>query len=137
MTLRRPPRAAVAIVAAAFLGGCTAVQVQPLPEPPAGPPDNVAGIVVDDGAEGQRIEFQELHQVEWTDSTVVLGGILKGGEPMMRSFPLSSVRGVLVRTVDANRASVVIAVVAVGAIAVAALLLTGKTKEGQPLPGGN
>lgn len=133
--IRRPRPVLALAVLGFFLAGCISTHVQPLPEAPERPPTEIRGIVVEEDGGGERIEFERLDHVEWTDSTVVLVGFRKasdgGGSSGNRvgeryAFPVSSVTGVLVREVDANRTSILIAAFGVGAAAIAALLLTGQ-----------
>lgn len=143
MIRRTRPVLALAVLGL-FLSSCLSTHVQPLPEAPERPPTEIRGIVVEEDGEGERIEFERVDHVEWTDSTVVLVGVVKGsdgaGSAMAAAetlaFPVSSVTGVLVRGVDANRASIFIAAVGVGAAAIAALLLTGKGDEYRTGTGG-
>lgn len=145
--MRKPRPTLILAVAVPFLTGCFGIQAQPLPEPQARSSAGVRGLVVRDGTNARRIEFSRVDHVEWTDSTVLLVGVLKDpveagasgsavdGTITSRVFPLSSISGVLVRQVDANRTSILIGAVAVGTIAIAALLLTGKTDDSTVLQG--
>jgi hypothetical protein len=124
-----------------FLTGCVRVHVEPLPAPEARAAADIRGVVLRGNGAAERIEFARLDDVQWTDSAVALTGVLRsyardprGTETVTtRSFPFSTISGVLVRQIDPNRTSLVIGAVAIGSIAVATFLLTGKGDEGTVL----
>lgn len=131
--MRRPNRALALAVGVPFMAGCFSTFQVPVPEPPERS-SRIQGVVRDDGADGARIEFDAVDQVAWSDSEVVVVGILED-EAVTRSFPISSLSGVLVRQIDPAKTSVVIAGLFIGAIATISLLLTGQARDGVPLPG--
>ena len=131
--MRRPGPALVLTLSVSFMVGCFSTIPAPLPEP-AERSSDIRGVVRDDGAEGERVEFDTVDQVQWSTSEVVLTGILED-EAVTRSFPLSSLSGVLVRQVDAAKTSMIIAGLFLGAIVTVALLVTGQARDGVPLPG--
>jgi hypothetical protein len=114
------------------------VQVQPLPAPEKRNATQIRGVVLR-AAEAQRIEFARVDNVAWTDSMLALTGVLRTDASSTavttRSFALSSLSGVLVREVDADRTSILIAAVGVGTVVIATFLLTGKTDENTMLQG--
>lgn len=129
------------MVSAPFAAGCFSTFQAPLPEP-AERSSGIHGVVRNDGEEGERIEFRTVNDVRWSDSEVVIVGTPKDSEPgaardqvVTRSFVLATLDGVLIRRIDPAKTSGIVAAVFVGAIATAAFLLTGQSKEGQPLPG--
>lgn len=130
--MRKPPRAFVIVVALLFLSGCFRVQAVALPEPAERGALDVRGVVLEGD---ERIEFARVDQTEWSDSTILLSGLLKSagesGAPTAttRTIALSSVTALLVRQVDANRTSIIIGGIIVGGIAIAALALTGQADE--------
>ena len=131
--MKKPPRALVVTIAIPFLGACMGTQQRPLPEPAARSETSVRGVVLGDSIRGEGIEFGRVESVEWTDSTIAITGVLKGstgsGGIVTRSHRLSDVAALLVREVDANRTSILVGAVIMGVVAVATLLLTGKTNE--------
>ncbi len=142
--MSKPHPALVVPITLAFLTGCFHVRVSPLPAQGEPRPANVRGVVLRGAGDGERVEFERVDDTRWTDSTLTLTGVLRtparsatsqsrpgltGDAVMSRSFPLSTVSGLLVRQVNANTTSILIGVFAVGAIATAAFLLTGKTDE--------
>lgn len=131
--MKKPRPALVLAVAIPFLQGCVGVLTQPVPEPAARSSTRIRGIVVERGGESERIEPDPLHDVVWTDSTVVLTGAFETGSSLpadrrpveTRSYPLSTVTGVLVRQLDGDRTSILVAATIVGGAVIAALLFTG------------
>lgn len=137
--MRRPGRGLIVAMLGPLLTGCFATTLQPLPEASAPRPTGIRGVVVTgDGESDETVKFEQVDHVEWTDSTVVITGVPKAsaaGEPITNGstetqvFPLASVTGVLVNEVDASKTSILIGALGVGAIGVAALLLTGQADE--------
>lgn len=132
--MRRPARVLAVGVLLPFLTGCFATQMQSLAEAPEPRPTNISGVVLTgDGESDERIEFDRVDHVEWTDSTLIVTGVPKAeagseanGTAETRTFALTSVSSVLVKEVDPSKTSIIIGAIGVGAIAVAALLLTGQ-----------
>lgn len=122
--MRKPRRGLVMTVGIPFLMGCFHVTPRALPEPGEPRPTAVRGVVL--AGPNEHVQFTRVDRVEWTDSTLVLTGEMAPGTAVTRSYRLDSLSGVLVREMDANRASIIIGGVIVGGIAVAALLITGK-----------
>jgi len=116
------------------MAGCFSTFQAPLPEPAERSSSDIRGVIRDDGADGERVEFDTVDQVQWSDSEVVVTGILED-ESVTRSYPLSSLSGVLVREVDPAKTSVIIAGFFLGVAATVALLVTGQARDGRPLPG--
>lgn len=131
--MRRPNRALVLTLSLPFVVGCFSTLEMPVPEP-ADRSSDIQGVVQNaDGGEGTRVEFDTVDQVEWTSGEVTVIGILED-EPVTRSFPIASLSGVLVRQLDPAKTSVIIAGFFVGAIATVALLVTGQSRDGVPIP---
>lgn len=128
--MRKPPRALVVTVTIPFLAACVGTLAQPLPEPGARPTGSLRGVILQ-GPEPERVEYSEMADVQWTDSTVALTGIVRGrGTDMStRTYRLAEVESLLVRTFDPNRTSLLVAGVMVGAGALAAILFTGRTTD--------
>lgn len=132
--MRKPPRAVVLSVMIPFVAGCMGTIPRPLPEPSARPEGSVRGVVLDEDHGGTRVEFSEVAHVEWSDSTVAITGVLKEaedgpGEVVTRIHRLSELESLLVRQLDPNRTSILVASVVVGITVIGALLFTGKTNE--------
>lgn len=131
--MRTPNRALVLTLSLPFMAGCFSTFAVPLPEPAERSAD-IRGVVRDAGGEDERIEFDTVDDVEWSASEVTMTGILEE-EVVTRSFPVSSLSGVLVRQLDPAKTSVVIAGLFLGSIATVALLVTGQARDGVPIPG--
>jgi hypothetical protein len=133
--MRKPARALVIAVAVPFLTGCIRTMPRPLPEPSARAGISVRGVVLGGSTEGERVEFADVDRVQWTDSTIEIRGVLKdpgtdhAGQLVTRTHRLSDIGAVLVRRVDPNRTSILIAAVAVGISVIMALRFTGKTTD--------
>lgn len=133
--MRRPARVLVIAVTVPFLSGCIRTMPRPLPEPSARGGISVRGVVLNGAAAGERIEFADVDEVAWTDSTIAITGVLKAsgtadaGRVVTRTHRLSDIGAVLVRQVDPNRTSILVVALAVGISVIAALRLTGKTTE--------
>ena len=129
--MRKPGRLVVTAVTIPFLAGCFGVLETPIP---AGLSQrealNVRGVVIADSGDGERVEFEEILEVQWTNDALFIVGSLAADEGaaqiVTRTFPLSSLSSVLVRQVDANKTSGIIAVFAVGLIAMWAFAVNGQ-----------
>lgn len=129
--MRKPGRLVVTAVTIPFLAGCFGVHQTPVPAAPAEREAlNVRGVVIGDSGDGERVEFEEILEVQWTnDALFIVGSLASDDGPeqvVTRTFPLSSLAGVLVHTVDANKTSGLIAVLAVGLIATWAFVVNGQ-----------
>ena len=136
--MTKPTRRLVITAAIPFLAGCVGTFAQPLPDPSARAATKLRGVVLGDPESGERIEFSRVDYVEWTDSTLVIIGALRvprgdgSASTQTRTFPLSDVGAVLVREVNADRTSLLIASVIVGGVLIGAFVLyngrtTGRT----------
>ena len=140
--MKNPRAALVAAVLLPFLAGCVRVHAQSASDAAGRDAGAYRGVVLRDAAGGGRVEFSRVDAVEWTDTTLTLTGEAlprPGGAPAgvtTRRFALADVEGVLVRGVDANRTSVLIAAIGVGAAIVGAFVITGENNEGRARPAG-
>jgi hypothetical protein len=130
----RHPRPALVIAAAtALLAACMRVQTRPLPTPETRAATPIRGVVLRSG-DPSRIEFARVDNVAWTDSTLALTGALRNNASVnavtTRTFALSAISAVLVRELDADRTSIIIAVVGIGAAVIGTLLLSGESSAG-------
>lgn len=137
--MKKPRRVLVIAGMVPFLAGCMGTVAHPLPEPTLRSSTDVRGVVLGNPESGERIEFSRVDQVEWTDSTLEIVGVLKtpdgsgtdgSGNVRVRTFPLSDIGAVLVGGVDPNMTSIVIAGVLVGVATIGAFLFTGSTPPG-------
>lgn len=129
--MRKIPRFLVVTVTVPFLVGCMGSLPQPLPEPAARPHTDIQGLLLGSAESAERIEYRETQFVEWTDSTVAVTGIVRGEgrDITTRTYRLSDVEAILVHQLHPDRTSILVAGVLVGAAALAATLLTGKTTD--------
>ena len=132
--MKKPRRVLVIASIVPFLAGCMGTVVHPLPEPILRSSTDVRGVVLGDPESGERIEFSRVDNVEWTDSTLAILGALRtpdgsgtdrSASAQMRTLPLSDIGAVLVRGVDANKTSILIASVLVATGFIGAFLFTG------------
>jgi hypothetical protein len=140
--MSKQPPALVIVVAAAVLGGCVRVHVEPVPPAPARASTDIRGVVLARAGEAERVEFERVDRVEWTDSTVIVTGVRRrrteaettahpgaAGTATTHSFALATVSGVLVKGIDPNRTSFIVAAIALGGVVIATLLIEGETDE--------
>ena len=120
--MKRPSRPLVVAACLPFAAGCFSLLPTPLPEPPDRSAD-IRGVVRDDGDEGERVEFRSVNDVRWSESEVVIVGVLEepedgtfDGEVVTRSYPLSELSGVLTRQLDVDRTSFLVLGVALATI---------------------
>ena len=125
------------MVTVPYLVGCAAILVEPLPEPAARPTTAIRGVIL--AASGERIDYSRAEFVVWSDSTLAITGIVPAESQNVttRTYLLSDLESVLVRRVDADRTSLLVAGVMVGFAALTAILVTGKTTDETVFPTGN
>lgn len=133
--MRRPARLVAALVTAPYLAACFAVQPAPIPATPAERRAlDVKGVVVrseggNGGIEGDRVEFGDVENVTWTEDAVSIVGVPRSGSDAgrltERTFPLSSLSGVLVRQVEAGKSSIIVGATIVLGTAFLAFLVDG------------
>ncbi len=132
--MMRPKAGVVALVAAPFLVGCMGVRSIAIPEPAARSGQEVRGVVLSGvgGSDGERLEARRVEDVRWTDSTLAITGVFasSGDGIETREFSLDSLSAILVRGLDVNRTSAIIAVAVVGTVAAIALIINGKGDQG-------
>lgn len=137
--MRKPSRALVLTVAVPFLSACMATVPRPLPEPAEREATDVHGVVLGDPEAGERVEFQSILNVVWTDSTLALTGSELGsgsdsGAPVVtRTYSLDDVGAILVRQVEQGRTSMLVAGTIMGAVMLGMLLFNGKVDDGSIL----
>ena len=138
--MRTPPRLLVVAVTIPFMAGCFAVLPSELPQPNDRNGTDIRGVVVENGGEGEWIEFEEIYNVDWTDRAVFIVGSLveEEGQPpvdVTREFRYNELSGVLQRQVDAAKTSIIVGGVLVGAIAALTFVFNSQANEGVVLPG--
>jgi len=135
--MRKPRPLLVVPFGALLLASCVRVQAQPYPTPEARASTHIRGVVLAGDGAGRRVEFDDVNAVEWTDSTLIITGRRKaasGGSASVPStetvsFPLAAVTAVLVRRVDVNRTSLLIAGIGLGSIIIATVLVNSQDES--------
>ena len=129
--IRRPRRATVALVALPFLVGCFSVTQTAVPRSlPERQELDLRGVVVvrpDDGSE-EVLEFEEVHDVTWTPSSLsFVADVRQDGrtETVTRLVPITELRRVMVRQVDAGKTSLIVGGVIVATVALITFIVTG------------
>lgn len=135
--MRRPDARLTTLATSCFLVGCMGIQARAIPDPSARYDQEVHGVVLADDAQGggRRVETSRVEDVTWTDSTIVITGVFRddgsGGDRIeTREFPFDSLSGILVRGLDVNRTSAIIALVVVGTVATVAFVINGGGGQG-------
>ncbi len=138
--MRKTKALPAATVAAAFLASsCMSVQRIAVPEPELRTDLDVQGVVLGEGPDSELFEFSEVHEVRWTETSLVVAGVVQApGEPdhgqtTAVTFPLAEVDELLVRSMDGTRSSIIVAGVLMGASIAISLLVTGKAQDGVPI----
>ncbi len=138
--MRKPSAVLAAAVAASFLvSSCFSVQRVELPEPDLRGALNVRGVVLGEGEQSERFEFSEVHETRWTESSLVVSGVVHApgtpehGQTTAVTFPLDDISEVLVSEVDGTRSSIIVAGVIMGASIIISFLVTGQSQSGVPI----
>lgn len=138
--MKRSLSVLLTVVTLPFVTGCYGVMRTPVPQSqPEREALELRGVVVDRPGddESEALEFTELHQATWTPSSLSFVADVDRGrgatETVTRLVPINQLEAVMVRQLDAGKTSAIVGGVIVGAIAVAAFVLTG---EGESYFGG-
>lgn len=138
--MRKTKALPAATVAAAFLASsCMSVQRIAVPEPELRTDLDVQGVVLGEGPDSELFEFSEVHEVRWTETSLVVAGVVQApgesdhGQTTAVTFPLAEVDELLVRSMDGTRSSIIVAGVLMGASIAISLLVTGKAQDGVPI----
>jgi len=142
--LRKPKAVLAAVVAVAFLvSSCMSVQRTPLPGPEGRDGLDIRGVIVGDcvpdGTGCETLEYSEVHDVQWTETSLVVTGVVHApgedghGRITTTAFPLGDISEVLVGNTDGTRSSIIVAGILMGASILISFLVTGKSKDGVPL----
>jgi len=131
--MNKPGRLIVLLLTLPFLAGCFTVATVPVPRTqPEREALNLRGVVITDGATEEVVEYDNVLEATWTPSSLSLVGANGQGSNMTtetRLIPITELRGVLVRTLDAGPTSAIVGGLIVGTVAVIAFLVTGKADE--------
>ena len=129
--MRKPSRLLVAALVTPFLTGCFSVtQVAVPPAAPDRDALDVRGVVVRQaGGTEQTVEFETVHELEWTPTSlsVVADAHVDGStQTITRLYSISTMSGVLVRSLDAGKTSGIIGGIILGTVAFIAVAVTGR-----------
>ncbi len=138
--MRKPAAGLAAAVLVAFTASsCMSVQRMPVPEPGARAGMTVRGVVLGEGPDSETFEFSEVHDTRWTETSLLIVGVVHApgeaehGQTTTVTFPIADVSEVMVRELDGNRSSIIVAGVIMAASIVISLLVTGKSQDGVPI----
>ena len=131
--MNKPARLTVHLLTLPFLAGCFTVATVPVPRTqPERESLTLQGFVVTDGTTEEVVRYDEVLEATWTQSSLSIVGATGSGEELVtetRLIPITELRGLLIRTLDAGSTSAIIGGVIVGAAAAIAVLVTGKAGE--------
>ena len=130
--MRRFTYALAALVALPLLTGCFGVMRAPVPDShPERQALDLRGVVVRDAGnqEGEVVEFDELHDLTWTTSSLSFVADVSRGqgrvETVTRLVPLTELQSVIVRQFDAGKTSAIMGGILVATFPARALVLAG------------
>ncbi|MCH1571017.1 MAG: hypothetical protein L7S64_06680 [Longimicrobiales bacterium] len=131
--MNKPTRLTVLFLVLPFLAGCFTVATVPVPRTqPEREALSIRGVVITDGTTEEVVQYDEILEATWTPSSLSLIGANGSGESLTtetRLIPITELRGVLVRSLNAGPTSAIVGGMIVGAVAVIALLVTGKGND--------
>lgn len=120
-----------------FLAGCFTTFALPVPEPAERGDTDVQGVVLGEGENAERVEFDQIYDVQWTEESLIITGIAKNSDtpeiPQTSTFSLEDASAILVKNLDPNRTSVIMAALILIPISIWAVVVTGQSKEGCPI----
>ena len=133
-TLMKKPRPGLVIaLTLPFLAGCFTTFALPVPEPAERGDTEVKGLVLGEGENAERVEFDQIDDVQWTEESLIITGIAKdsdgSGIPQTDTFSLEDVSAILVRSLDPNRTSGLVAGLFLVPIAAWMFLVSGQSRE--------
>lgn len=122
---------AILVIVPVAAGCFTVAQVAVPPTAPEREEMEVRGVVVREaGGTEELIEFVEVHEAEWTATSLsVVADVEEDGQTrtITRLFPISTLSGVLVKQIDPGKTSAIIGGVIVGTAAFIAGAVSGGT----------
>lgn len=133
--MSKPGRLTVLLLVLPFLAGCFTIATVPVPRTqPEREALNIRGVVITDGTTEEVVQYDNILEATWTPSSLSLIGANGSDETLTtetRLIPITELRGVLVRSLDAGPTSAIVGGIIVGAVAVIAVLVTGKADQYQ------
>lgn len=138
--MNKPGRLTVLLLTLPFLAGCFTVATVEVPRTqPEREALEIRGVVITDGATEQVIEYERVLEATWTPSSLSIIGANGEGDDIVtetRLIPITELRGLLVRSLDAGPTSAIVGGLIVSAVAVIAFVVTGKGGDYQTSQGG-
>ena len=132
--MKKPRPGLVIALTLPFLAGCFTTFALPVPEPAERGDTEVKGLVLGEGENAERVEFDQIDEVQWTEASRIITGIAKdsdgSGIPQTDAFSLEDVSAILVRSLDPNRTSGFVAALFLIPIATWMFLVSGQSREG-------
>ena len=135
--MKKPRPGLIIALALPFLAGCFTTFALPVPEPAERGDIDLQGVVLGEGENAERVEFDQINDVQWTEESLIITGITKNsdtpGIPQTSTFSLEDASAILVKNLDPNRTSVIMAALILIPISIWAVVVTGQSKEGCPI----
>ena len=135
--MKKPRPGLIIAPALPFLAGCFATFALPVPEPADRGDTDVQGVVLGEGENAERVEFDQIYDVQWTEESLIITGIAKNSDTpeisQARAFSLEDVSAILVRDLDPNRTSGIIAALFLIPISIWMIVVSGQSREGCPI----
>jgi hypothetical protein len=135
--MKKPRPGLVIALTLPILAGCFTNVALPLPAPAERENTNVKGIVLGEGENAERVEFDQIFDVQWTEESITIIGIPKnsGGSeiPQTNRFSLEDVSAILVRTLDPNRTSGLVAAAFLIPIIIYTVIVNAQSTKGCPI----
>ncbi len=132
--MKKPRPGLVIALTLPFLTGCFTTFALPVPEPAERGDTEVKGLVLGEGENAERVEFDQVDDVQWTEESLIITGIAKdsdgSGIPQTDAFSLEDISAILVRSLDPNRTSGFVAALFLIPIATWMFLVSGQSREG-------
>jgi hypothetical protein len=119
-----------------FLTSCFTTLSLPVPEPAERGDTNVRGVVLGEGENSERVEFDQIDDVQWTEESLIITGIAKNsdrpGVPQATAFSLEDASAILIRSLDPNRTSGIIAALFLIPISIWMVAINGQSSAKSP-----
>ena len=131
--MKTSTRLTLVILALPMLVGCYSITTVPVPATtPQREDTNVKGVVVRQAGGGEEtVEFSEILEATWTPTSLSIVGVLDQADvsgvegAVTRLFPISTMAGLRVRTLDAGKTSGIIGGVFLVTAAILAITISG------------
>jgi hypothetical protein len=135
--MKKPRPGLIIALALPFLAGCLTTLALPVPEPAERGDTDVQGVVLGEGENAERVEFDQIDAVQWTEESLIITGITKNsdtpGIPQASAFSLEDASALLVKNLDPNRTSGLIAALFLIPISIWMVVVSGQSRDGCPI----